>query len=134
MVDRDNYQVLGVPCGASDEEIRSAYRKRLRIIHPDRFDAAKQPDHWRIANEMLSELNAAYATLHDPAARLRYDRKSRAQDKPRKSVSAAVKVRFKDLSPATPPSWRGDKVGLSTAQHVGHSAGLGETVVLRPER
>ena len=73
MVNRDHYQLLGVSVKASADEIRSAYRKRISVIHPDRFDAQLQPEQWRAANEMLIELNEAYRVLHQPHMRALYD-------------------------------------------------------------
>lgn len=54
------YSVLGVSPSATLEEIVKAYRKRLKVVHPDRFDARTQPDEWSQANKMLQELNEAY--------------------------------------------------------------------------
>ena len=104
MVDRDYYQVLGVPFGASDEEIRSAYRKRISIIHPDRFDPVRQPEQWQVANEMLMELNAAYGVLHDRAARSRYDRNlttAKGHGPGKGGDESGIKMRFRDLTPET---------------------------------
>ncbi|MEN3335236.1 MAG: molecular chaperone DnaJ [Blastocatellia bacterium] len=100
MVNRDYYQLLGVPLGASADEIRSAYRKRISVIHPDRFDPALQPEQWQAANEMLMELNSAYDVLHHPYKRALYD-ESLAAMQPKKLANRAVRCRFKDLPPAT---------------------------------
>src|SRR5262249_30026825 len=70
------------------------------IIHPDRFDASRQPEQWRVANQMVAELNAAYSALRDPAARLRHDRALR-RGRRAKRAGGAVVVRFRDLKPAT---------------------------------
>ena len=100
MVNRDYYQLLGVPPGASAEEIRCAYRKRLGVIHPDRFDPACQPEQWQAANEMLMELNSAYDVLRNPGRRAIYDERFAAHA-PQRPAHCVVTSRFKDLPQAT---------------------------------
>ena len=72
-MDRDLYTVLSVPVTATQEEIHEAYLRVSRVVHPDRFDPARQPIEWKQANEMLREANAAYRVLRDPPERSRYD-------------------------------------------------------------
>lgn len=54
------YSALGVHPSADLEEIAKAYRQKLKMVHPDRFDARKQLDEWNHANKMLQELIEAY--------------------------------------------------------------------------
>ena len=61
------YDLLEVRTDATTSEIRSAYRKKARIIHPD-----KNPDD-PDAERKFRELSAAYLTLSDPIKRERYD-------------------------------------------------------------
>src|SRR5256714_4975812 len=64
---RDYYQTLGVPKTASEDEIRSAFRKLARKYHPD---VAKDK---KAAEEKFKEINGAYEVLGDPEKRKKYD-------------------------------------------------------------
>ena len=64
---RDYYEVLGVTRTASDQEIKSAYRKLAMKYHPD-----KNPDD-PTAEEKFKECSEAYSVLADSQQRARYD-------------------------------------------------------------
>jgi molecular chaperone DnaJ len=64
---RDYYEVLGVPRNASDQEIKSAYRRLALKHHPDRNPSDAQ------AEERFKEAAEAYGVLGDADKRRRYD-------------------------------------------------------------
>ena len=75
---RDPYDVLGVPKNASQEAIKSAFRKLAKKLHPD---ANKQD---KKAAAKFAELNAAYEILGEEAKRKAFDRgEIDAEGKPR---------------------------------------------------
>ena len=57
---RDYYEVLGLKKGASDDEIKKAFRKMAMKYHPDKNPGDKN------AEEKFKEINEAYAVLSDP--------------------------------------------------------------------
>jgi hypothetical protein len=56
------YEILGVHAGASQAEIKTAYHKRVKECHPDRFAGMDQAS-LQLAEEWTKAVNAAYATL-----------------------------------------------------------------------
>src|SRR6201997_4112580 len=64
----DYYKTLGVGKGASDEEIKKAYRKLAMQHHPDRNPGDKK------AEEKFKEISHAYDVLSDEQKRAAYDR------------------------------------------------------------
>ncbi|EPX84505.1 chaperone protein DnaJ [Rubellimicrobium thermophilum DSM 16684] len=68
MAKRDYYEILGVTRGASAEEIKKAYRRRAKDLHPDRNKDNPK------AEAEFKELNEAYEVLKDEQKKAAYDR------------------------------------------------------------
>ena len=64
---RDYYEVLGVQKGASEDEIKKAFRKKAKMYHPDLHPDDKE------AEKNFKEVNEAYEVLSDKDKKARYD-------------------------------------------------------------
>lgn len=67
MAKKDYYEVLGLQKGASDDEIKKAFRKLAIQYHPDKNQGNKE------AEEKFKEINEAYQVLSDPQKKAQYD-------------------------------------------------------------
>jgi len=67
---KNYYMILGVPSNATLEEIKSAFRRRARDLHPDTSGMESDP---------FLEVQEAYSVLADPEQRERFDQQSRLE-------------------------------------------------------
>ena len=67
MAKRDYYEVLGVERGASEADLKKAYRRLAMKHHPDRNPDSKESE------ELFKEANEAYEVLSDTSKRAAYD-------------------------------------------------------------
>ncbi|KAK4348001.1 hypothetical protein RND71_034340 [Anisodus tanguticus] len=63
------YEILGIPMGATMEEIKAAYRRLARVCHPD----VAAIDHKDSSADEFMKIREAYCTLSDPDKRADYD-------------------------------------------------------------
>ncbi|HMK16208.1 MAG TPA: DnaJ domain-containing protein [Methanomicrobiales archaeon] len=76
MAKRDYYEVLGVPRGASGEDIKKAFRQLARKYHPDLNPGNKESE------EKFKEVNEAFQVLSDPKKKAQYDQFGHAAFRP----------------------------------------------------
>src|SRR5277367_5994705 len=95
---RDPYTVLGVPKTASDEDVKRAFRRLAKRLHPD-----LNPGN-RAVEQQFRELNAANEILSDPEKRRRFDRgeidaegKDRGFTRSARSDSASIDDLFEEF-------------------------------------
>lgn len=91
---KDPYSILGVHPGATDEEVKNAYRNLARKYHPDNYDDSNPLK--ELAKEKMQEINAAY----DEIQRNRADRSS---DSTRSSESSYDSSSYDYSSYTRPP-------------------------------
>src|SRR3954451_13961859 len=68
MATRDYYDVLGVSRDAGEKDLKAAFRRLAKQIHPDANPGAQNAEH------KFKEINEAYEALRDPQRRAAYDR------------------------------------------------------------
>lgn len=90
MSKRDYYEVLGVPRGAGEDEIKKAYRKLAVKFHPDKNPGDKS------AEEKFKELSEAYEVLNEPQKRAAYDQYGHAAFDARRRASRGGGADFHD--------------------------------------
>jgi curved DNA-binding protein len=101
---RDYYETLGVSKTATEDEIRSAFRKLARKYHPD---VAKDK---KSAEEKFKQINEAYEVLSDPEKRRKYDELGANWNQPG------------GFQP--PPNWQGQQPGGGFYQWGGDNGGV----------
>ncbi|MCC6344924.1 MAG: J domain-containing protein [Bryobacterales bacterium] len=69
------YEELGISANATVEEIRQAYKRLARLLHPDKLQNEKQR---HVAECQMKRLNGVYETLVRPESRIAYDESLRA--------------------------------------------------------
>jgi len=94
------YEVLRVNRRAEADRVRMAYRKLAQQYHPDKMPGnAKAQEK---AQELMAELNEAYAVLSDPQQRARYDEHIDAIRSSRIRAHERFVARLDDMGPAWP--------------------------------
>lgn len=97
----DYYTVLGIDAEVDQDEIRRAFRERVRACHPDRV-ANLDVDLRQLAEKKMVALNEAYAVLRNPARRAAYDDwRLRAKGSP--AQTSARSTQQAKSSPPPPP-------------------------------
>jgi hypothetical protein len=102
--DVDYYRVLGLRPTATREEIRRAYRRLARYVHPDAHPERKDDV---AATQRMAMLNEAYAVLADPARRAAYNLQRQARRESQARAQAGPRT---EAEPEARGAWRGERM------------------------
>jgi curved DNA-binding protein CbpA len=94
------YRILGVPVGASHEQVWRAYERLTSAFNPDRYADLAQ---WARAQEQYRAIETAYQILGDPAVRRAYDQCRTRRQRRRFPRTWKKLRRFDRNSTAIPP-------------------------------
>ncbi len=95
---RNYYRVLGLPFGASVDQVRGRYRELARRYHPD---VSSDPE----AEEKMRLLNEAYHVLSDPQMRLRYHLLVLAHQERQRRIRQKAIQKAQAAYPSKPVAW-----------------------------
>jgi hypothetical protein len=93
---------MGVEPAAPHDEIRAAYLRLARSLHPDRHEGGT-PTERQLAERRMREVNEAWGVLGDQAARANYDRELRAPVPPPRPTRSGTTAGSADSPRSTPP-------------------------------
>ena len=88
--DADLFARLGLPRGATTEEVKGAYLRLVKQFHPDRYGSPALADQQGGLREVLAAFNEAYATLSDRARRTDYLARSASGGRAATEAAAAA--------------------------------------------
>lgn len=138
MPDETYYSVLEIPETANASEIKSAYYRLIREVHPDRL--ANAPVYWqRQAEEKAKEINEAFAVLSDPGKRRIYDtqlsafRRSQGSSNPASAPQGPGPSDTGGPAKQPPRSTTNSQRGPTTAQGSSTGAGPSQQPSPRPQ-
>lgn len=100
---KSHYEVIGVAPTASADQVRKAYLKKARRLHPDQFVDRPTPERDR-AERGMKTLNAAWAVLSDAEARRAYDLElGRSVNRGTGPITSGRAEGWKPFDPQQPP-------------------------------
>lgn len=114
---RSYYEILGVNRTASADEIKTAYRKLARTMHPDVNPGDAQ------ASAKFADVTTAYKTLSDSLSRANYDAEQSLKERRAETARARATGATSSATYGTPPPRPGSGAAQNTQQHAASNTG-----------